>query len=98
MSPLELPESRFYFDAAGHALSGAFRRPVPYLIPAQAAISLSTIGGHARSRTEDFAADHLASFKLAHSHGSGSQQADGSFTTPRTLKPAACAASSVMNR
>jgi hypothetical protein len=84
MSPLELPESRFYFDARGHALSGTFRRPVPYLIPAQAAISLPTIGGHARSRTEDFTAEHLASFKLAHSHASGSQQADGTFTTAVT--------------
>jgi len=84
MSPLELPESRFYFDAAGHALSGAFRRPVPYLIPAQAAITLPTISGHARSRTEEFAADHLASFKLAHTHGSGSQQDDGTSTTAVT--------------
>ena len=84
MSPLELPESRFYFDASGHALSGAFRRPVPYVIPAQAAISLPTIGGHTRSRSEDFSADHLASFKLAHTHGSGSRQDDGTLTTAVT--------------
>lgn len=81
MSPLELPKSSFYFHAGGHALSGEFRRPVRHLIEAQAATSLPTIGGHARSRAENFSADHLASFKLAHTHVSGSRQDDVTLTT-----------------
>ena len=85
MSPLELPESRFYFHARGHVLSGDFRRPVPQVIPAQAATSLPTIGGHARALAQDFTAARFASFKLGHSHVSGSQQADGAFTTQVTV-------------
>jgi hypothetical protein len=81
MSPQELPKSRFYFHAGGHALSGEFRRPIRHLIAAQAATSLATIGGHARARAENFAADHLASFKLAHTHVSGSQKDDTTWTT-----------------
>ena len=80
----KLPDFRFYFHAGGHALSGEFRRPVSQLIPAQAATFLPTSGGHARSRVENFAADHLASFKLGHTHVSGSRQSDGTYTTSTT--------------
>lgn len=85
MSPLELPDFRFYFHAQGHVLSGNFIRPVRQSIPAQAATSLPTIGGHARAVTQDFKADDFVSFKLGHSHVSGSQQADGAFTTHATV-------------
>lgn len=85
MPPLELPEFRFYFHAGGHALSGEFRRPVRQVIPAQAATSLPTIGGHARALAQDFTAEHFASFKFGHSHVSGSQQADHAFTTHATV-------------
>ena len=77
----KLPDSRFYFHASGHALSGEFRRPTPRVIEAQAATSLPTMGGHARSRVENFSVDHLASFKAADTHVSGSHQEDGTLTT-----------------
>ncbi len=85
MSPTDLPfKPRFYFHAEGHALSGEFRRPIRHLIEAQAATSLSTIGGHARIRTENFNADHLASFRLGHTHVSGTRQDDVTVTTHTT--------------
>jgi hypothetical protein len=82
MSPAELPiKPRFYFHAEGHALSGQFRRPVQRVIEAQASTSLPTIGGTARNRVENFSADHLATFKVGHTHASGSQQDAETYTT-----------------
>jgi hypothetical protein len=53
------------------------------MIEAQAATSLPTMGGHARSRVENFSVDHLASFKAAHTHVSGRQEG-GTLTTQVT--------------
>lgn len=73
---------RFIFHAEGHALSGVFTRPISHSIEAQAATSLPTIGGHARSHVENFQTPHnLISFKTAHTHASGSWQDEGIITT-----------------
>jgi hypothetical protein len=74
----------FHFHAEGHALSGVFHRPISHLIEAQAATSLPTIGGHARSHVEDFNAQNLVKFKLGHTHVSGSWQDDEVVTTHAT--------------
>lgn len=78
------PESRFYFHAEGHAFSGEFHRPVVVPVPALASISLPTIGGHAHTRIENFDIPRLVSFKSAHTHVSGSQQDENTFTTQVT--------------
>jgi hypothetical protein len=79
MSPQ--PRIPFHFHAEAHAFSGTFHRPIIYPIEAQASVSLPTIGGHAHSRVENFRADHLASFRAAHCHVSGSWQDDHSVVT-----------------
>jgi hypothetical protein len=62
----------FHFHALGNAFSGTFDRPFDHVIPAQAATSLPSIGGHAAARVENFRAHHFASFKAGHTHVSGS--------------------------
>jgi hypothetical protein len=62
----------FHFHALGHALSAKFHRPFDHVIDAQAATSLPSIGGHANARVENFRAHHFASFKVGHTHVSGS--------------------------
>jgi len=62
----------FHFHALGNAFSGTFHRPFAHVIPAQAATSLPSIGGHASARVEDFRAHHFVSFKAGHTHTSGS--------------------------
>lgn len=74
----------FHFHAQGHAFSARFDRPVPLIVEAQAATSLPSIGGHAKSRVENFRAEHLVSFKVAHTHVSGSWQDDDTVTTNST--------------
>jgi hypothetical protein len=70
----EDPEPRipFHFHGEAHALSARFHRPIHFPIEAQASVSLPTIGGHARSRVENFVGDHLVRFTAAHCHVSGS--------------------------
>jgi hypothetical protein len=82
MSPV--PESRYYFHAEGHALSGEFVRPVRVPIEALASTSLPTIGGHAHTRVDNFHIPRLVTFKAGHTHVSGSQQDADTFTTSVT--------------
>ncbi len=64
----------FHFHAHGHALSGEFRHPLWSIIPAQASAALSTIGGHAIARVENFHFQDFACFKSAHTHISGKRR------------------------
>jgi hypothetical protein len=77
-------ESRFYYHAEGHALSGSFHRPVCVPIGTLASISLPTIGGHAHTRVDNFDIPRLVAFKAAHSHVSGSQPGKDTYTTQVT--------------
>ncbi len=77
-------ESRFFFHAEGHAFSGQFHRPVCVPIEALASISLPTIGGHAHTRVDNFHIPRLANFKSAHTHVSGSQIGEDTYTTQVT--------------
>lgn len=76
--------TRFYFHAEGRAFSGEFHRPVRVPLETVASLSLPTIGGHAHTRTENFHIPRLVSFKAAHTHVSGSQQDEDTFTTQVT--------------
>jgi hypothetical protein len=71
----------FHFHALGNAFSGTFDRPFLHEIPAQAATSLPSIGGHARARVENFRAHHFVSFKTGHTHVSGSWMDDKTVVT-----------------
>ena len=82
MNPAQ--ESRFYYHAEGHAFSGQFHRPVCVPIEALASISLPTIGGHAHTRVDNFQIPRLVTFKAAHSHVSGSQMDEDTYTTQIT--------------
>lgn len=64
----------FHFHAHGHALSGEFRHPLWAVIPAQASASLSTIGGIAVSKAENFHFQDFVCFKSAHTHMSGKRR------------------------
>src|SRR5713101_242558 len=61
----------FHFHGHGHALSGEFRHPLFAVIPAQASASLSTIGGIALAKAENFHYQDFVCFKSAHTHISG---------------------------
>src|SRR5271156_6010534 len=78
------PRPSFNFHAEGHAFSAEIRRPVPQHIPALAATSLPTIGGHGQQRIEDFHVPRIISFKAAHTHVSGSFAEDKLATTHAT--------------
>src|SRR5258708_12655875 len=82
----EDPEQRipFHFHGEAHAFSDRFHRPFHFPIEAQASVSLPTIGGHARSRVENFTGDHLGPFTAAHCHFSGSWLNNGVSTTHAT--------------
>ncbi len=64
----------FHFHGHGHALSGEFRHPLLALIPAQASASLSTIGGVALAKAENFHYQDFVCFKSAHTHISGKRR------------------------
>src|SRR5258708_5492473 len=82
----EDPEQRipFHFHGEAHAFSARFHRPFHFPIEAQASVSLPTIGGHARSRVENFVGDHLVRFTAAHCHVSGSWMTKEVATTHAT--------------
>lgn len=82
MSPR--PRFSFNFHAEGHAFSAVFRRPVLVPIEAQASTSLPTIGGHAQARVDNFHIPRLVTFKAGHTHVTGSQQDENTFTTQAT--------------
>ena len=69
------------FHAGGHAFSGNFERPVPYQVPAQAGVFLSTVGGHGHARVDEFVVPRLVKFKSAHAHVSGSYQDETTATS-----------------
>jgi len=66
----------FNFNGHGHALSGEFRHPLLALIPAQASASLSSIGGVALAKAENFHYQDFVCFKSAHTHISGKRRRD----------------------
>ena len=74
----------FHFHALGNAFSGTFHRPYSHTIPAQAATSLPSIGGHASARVENFRSDHFVSFKLGHAHVTGSWMDEKNVVTSAT--------------
>jgi hypothetical protein len=74
----------FNFHAEGHAFSAEIRRPVAQHIPALAATSLPTIGGHGHQRIEDYHVPRIISFKTAQTHVSGSFADDKVATTHAT--------------
>lgn len=78
-------ERRFFFHAEGHAFSGEFHRPIAVPIEAQASTSLSTIGGVAHARVDNFHIPRLVSFKRGVTHVSGSRQDDTTYTTSVTV-------------
>jgi hypothetical protein len=80
--PKESVQKTFLYNAHGHALSGHIQRPFDQLIEVQAGASLPTIGGHGRSRVDNYQLHQFLSFKSGYSHVSGSQNKnDGSYTT-----------------
>src|SRR5258708_36285969 len=64
----------FNFHGHGHALSGEFRHPLFALIPAQASASLSSIGGVALAKADNFHFQDFVCFKSAHTHISGKRR------------------------
>src|SRR5260370_5697138 len=72
MAPLH--RIAFNFHGHGHALSGEFRHPLFALIPAQASASLSSIGGVAFAKAENFHFQDFVCFKSAHTHISGKRR------------------------
>jgi hypothetical protein len=64
----------FHFHGHGHALSGEFRHPLWSIIPAQASASLSTIGGIAMAKADNFHFQDFVYFKSAHTHISGKRR------------------------
>lgn len=78
------PRPSFNFHAEGHAFSAEIKRPVPQHIPALAATSLPTIGGHGHHRIENYSVPRIISFKAAHTHVSGTFVDDKVATTHAT--------------
>ena len=76
-----MPRIPFHFHAHGQAFSGEFRHPLWSVIPAQASATLSTIGGHAVARVENFHYQDFVCFKSAHTHISGKRRRDETFVT-----------------
>jgi hypothetical protein len=70
----QLHRIAFNFHGHGHALSGEFRHPLWSIIPAQASASLSTIGGIAMAKAENFHFQDFVCFKSAHTHISGKRR------------------------
>lgn len=79
MSPT--PRIPFRFHAHGQALGGLFRHPLWSLIPAQASVTLPTIGGHAVARIENYHFQDFVCFKSADTQISGKQRRDDAFVT-----------------
>src|SRR5438094_9225634 len=75
----------FNFHGHGHALSGEFRHPLWSIIPAQASASLSSIGGIAVAKGENFHFEDFVCFKSAHTHISGKRRPDETFVTHASM-------------
>jgi hypothetical protein len=78
-------EPTFHYHAAGHAFSGEFLRPIRQTIETVASSSLPMIGGHGRSRSENFEIEHIVSVKRAYSHVSGGKGDDGKHHSHSTV-------------
>jgi hypothetical protein len=82
---MESTPKMFLYNAHAHGVSGEFQRPIKQIIEAQAATSLSTAGGHGRSRADKFKFVEFLSFDSAYSHVSGSKsETDGNYSTLAT--------------
>src|SRR5215813_10049187 len=79
------PPRTFHYHANAHVLSGFFNRPIQHLIEVQGATSLPSIGGHGKSRVENYSLDHFISVKHGYSHVSGSPQVIDGKTHYTTL-------------
>lgn len=75
----------FHYNAAGHALSGEFVRPIPCQIEAQASASLPLSGGHGSGQVENFGVAKLISMGKGYSHVSGSKESSGKYTSQCTV-------------
>jgi hypothetical protein len=72
-----------YFHAEANSLGGFIDKPLQKLIPHQASVSLSAVGGHATHRTEAFNFEGVVSCTGAHTRVSGRLlETDG---TPSTM-------------
>jgi hypothetical protein len=71
----------YLYNSYGHALSGTITRPFHDVLESQAAASLSARGGHGSSAVSSFSYRNLVSFKVANTHVSGSDDADGNHTS-----------------
>lgn len=69
----EIPAKTYHYNAHGHGLSAHMHRPIDHVIDVQAAASLPTIGGHGKSRVDNFKFQELISFRSAYTHVSGSR-------------------------
>jgi hypothetical protein len=74
----------YHFNAGAQAFSAHFVRPVDVPIPAQAAVFLPSVGGHAHSRVENFMESRLASFSVGESQVTGSWEEPGVVTSSAT--------------
>jgi len=79
-----IPRVPFHFHANCHAFSGEIHEPVWYPIPAKAATSLPTIGGHAELAHGEFRVDEFISFRRAHSHVAGRRTGEKVYVTHAT--------------
>jgi|SRR5215467_8210907 len=79
--PKQLHRIPFHFHALAHALAGEFRHPLWSIIPARAATSLSTIGGHAEVEETGFHFQDFVCFKSAHTFVSGKHRKDDTYVT-----------------
>jgi len=70
----QLHRISFNFHGHGHAFSGEFRHPLWSIIPAQASASLSSIGGIAVAKADNFHFQDFVCFKSAHTHISGKKR------------------------
>lgn len=74
--------SQYFYHASAYGLAAEHERPVIQSIPAQAATTLSGLGGHTSIRAEKFLAPPFISFELAHSEvGGGFDECHNMHTT-----------------
>lgn len=77
-----VPDKTFYFQAHANSLGGSLETPNKKVVPSQASVSLTAVGGHASQRTETFNCDEIVSCKAAYVRATGGQsERDGTWTT-----------------
>jgi hypothetical protein len=71
-----------FYHADGSALGGRIERPFEKIVPAEASLSLPTVGGFAAARAEKFRFEGLISFEVAETFVSGSfNERNGTWNT-----------------